>query len=119
MTQQPTTNFYWDFGDDEAETLLLDKPVNFSNCTLDLFIVPDAKNEPIVHLSLDDGIEVVSSTELKVTCKRDKLQGATWASANWDLKITNAHNWRDTLCGGKVIRRGYYSPKRVEEHHGR
>lgn len=109
-----TTTFYWDFGDDETETLLLDSPVDFRNSTLDLFIVPEGRNDPVVRLSLGDGIDVISNTELKITCKRDKIQSATWTTASWDLKITNAQNWRDTLFGGKVIRSGYYPQKRIE-----
>ncbi|HIF5498251.1 TPA: hypothetical protein ACX3BB_001232 [Pasteurella multocida] len=116
---QTIINFYWDFGDDEEDVLLLDTPIDFADKEIDLFIVPDVSTDPVVHLSRGDGIEVISNTELKITCKRDKVKGSTWQTASWDLKITTAENWRDTLFGGKVHRGGYYAQKRIEGIYGK
>ena len=117
-----TVDFIWRIGDDERETIELienNLPLDLTDCTLDLFIVPeDKKGEPVIHLTRGAGLEVIDDGVIQITCRREKTRNATWKTAKWDLKITDAQNWRETKVGGKITRTGYYQQDRIKDWEG-
>ena len=118
MEETTKIDFVWDFGDDEKETIdLFDskgEPLNLSDCRLDLFIVPDT-NEPIIHLSTDAGtITANERGEVEFVVSRKLTANAEWTTAKWDLKVTNALDWRDTMIGGTIKRKKYYPQERIK-----
>lgn len=113
-----TVDFVWRIGDDTRETIELienNLPLDLAGCTLDLFIVPDDRHgDPVIHLTRGAGLEVIDDGVIQITCRREKTRGATWKTAKWDLKITDAQNWRETKVGGKITRTCYYQQDRIK-----
>lgn len=93
-------------GDDVSYRLFFRKPdgspVDLDGAKLDLHLVLDYQNEPVVKLStetgeieLDDGVAVVHFQH-KHTAQ------AQWGSANYDLQLTDRNGKRKTVLYGTV-----------------
>ena len=97
-------NFEWYRGDDESETLVFEsegEPVDFTDCSFAMDIVPEMDGSKRIRLNLSDGI-TVNGNRVQITVSHDKTEGITWKSAAYDLQMTDGTGRVKTLCCGRV-----------------